>query len=246
MYLEQLDEYTRQNIRPNSSLVHEHLEALKEMVRIDSRSFGVNEFSGDRTDPSDMKEILDCAAVYLRRIGFDRIKINTPPTGPVQATPILLAEIIVSSKKPTLLFYAHLDKQPYMDDGKFKKWGGVAPTELRWNSDRSRAYGRGAADDLSGVLAIGMATLPPGEQTELVARGKAAIIQKGKEIRQAKRIRRYRVGQNKPTKEQLEDEICNLLEDYRVRYPQTSHQTFVSALDFCIEVIDSVFGYARS
>ena len=154
---EQLDEYTRQNIQPNSPLVHEHLEALKEMVRIDSRSFGVNEFSGDRTDPSDMKEILDYATAYLRRIGFDRIKINAPPTGPVRATPILLAEIIVSSEKPTLLFYAHLDKQPYMDDEKFKKWGGVAPTELRWNSDRSRAYGRGAADDLSGVVAIGMA-----------------------------------------------------------------------------------------
>jgi len=154
---ELLDEYTQQNIQPNSPLVHEHLEALKEMVRIDSRSFGVNEFSGDRTDPPDMKEILDSATAYLRRIGFDRIKINTPPTGPVRATPILLAEIIVSSGKPTLLFYAHLDKQPYMDDEKFKKWAGVAPTELRWNSDRSRAYGRGAADDLSGVLAIGMA-----------------------------------------------------------------------------------------
>jgi acetylornithine deacetylase/succinyl-diaminopimelate desuccinylase-like protein len=158
MHLEQLDEYTRQNIQPNSPLVHEHLEALREMVRIDSRSFGVNEFSGDRTDPSDMKEILDCATVYLRRIGFDKIKINTPPPGPVRATPILLAEIVASSEKPTLLFYAHLDKQPYMDDEKFEKWGGVPPTTLRWNSDRSRAYGRGAADDLSGVLAIGMAT----------------------------------------------------------------------------------------
>jgi len=154
---EQLDEYTRQNIQPNSPLVHKHLGALKEMVRIDSRSFGVNEFSGDRTAPPDMKEILDYTTVYLRRVGFDRIKINAPPMESVRATPILLAEIIVSSEKPTLLFYAHLDKQPYMDDEKFKKWGGVAPTELRWNSDRSRAYGRGAADDLSGVVAIGMA-----------------------------------------------------------------------------------------
>ena len=154
---EQLDEYTQQNIHSNSPLVCEHLEALKEMVRIDSRSFGVNEFLGDRTAPSDMKEILDCAMAYLRRIGFEKIKINTLPTGPVRATPILLAEIIASSEKPTLLFYAHLDKQPYMDNEKFKKWDGVAPTKLRWNADRSRAYGRGTADDLSGVLAIGMA-----------------------------------------------------------------------------------------
>ena len=121
MSLEQLDEYTRQNIQPNSPLVNEHLETLKEMVRIDSRSFGVDEFSGDRTDPSDMKEILDCATAYLRRIGFDKIKINTPPTGPVRATPILLAEIIASSKKPTLLFYAHLG-QDFQD---FHSYGNI-------------------------------------------------------------------------------------------------------------------------
>ncbi|MCH8156201.1 MAG: M20/M25/M40 family metallo-hydrolase [Nitrospinae bacterium] len=152
-----LDDYARQHIRPDSPLVQEHLDVLEEMVRIDSRSFNVNEFAGDRTVPSDMKEILDCAVAYLQRIGFNEIKINTPPAGPARATPILLAEIAVSPEKPTLLFYAHLDKQPYMDDEKFEKWGGVHPTELRWNADRSRAYGRGAADDLSGVIAIGMA-----------------------------------------------------------------------------------------
>ena len=51
----------------------------KQMVRIDSRSFSVNEFEGDRKTPSDMKEILDCASNYLRQIGFNKIKINTPP-----------------------------------------------------------------------------------------------------------------------------------------------------------------------
>ena len=127
------------------------------MVRIDSRSFSVNEFEGDRKTPSDMKEILACASNYLRQIGFKKIKINTPPESCLNATPILLAELVVSSNKPTLLFYAHLDKQPYMDDGKFEKWGGIAPTELTWNQDRTRAYGRGAADDLSGVISIGMA-----------------------------------------------------------------------------------------
>ncbi|HIA32694.1 MAG TPA: M20/M25/M40 family metallo-hydrolase, partial [Nitrospinaceae bacterium] len=44
-----------------------------------------------------------------------------------------------------------------LDDDKFEKWGGIAPTELTWNQDRTRAYGRGAADDLSGVISIGMA-----------------------------------------------------------------------------------------
>ena len=152
-----LDDFARNQINPDTKLVRKHLNVLQEMVRIDSRSFSVNEFEGDRKTPSDMKEILDCAVDYLRQIGFEKIKINTPPADLTRATPVLLAQIAVSPDKPTLLFYAHLDKQPYMDDDKFKKWGGVAPTELRWNPDRTRAYGRGAADDLSGVVAIGMA-----------------------------------------------------------------------------------------
>jgi acetylornithine deacetylase/succinyl-diaminopimelate desuccinylase-like protein len=157
MTLKTLDDFAKNYIQPDSKLVLKHLKILKEMVRIDSRSFSVNEFKGDRESPSDMKDILDCATKYLQGIGFKRIKINTPPEKCANSTPILLAELAVSSNKPTLLFYAHLDKQPYMDDEKFKKWGGVAPTELTWNSDRTRAYGRGAADDLSGVVSIGMA-----------------------------------------------------------------------------------------
>jgi acetylornithine deacetylase/succinyl-diaminopimelate desuccinylase-like protein len=157
MNLKKLDDFARNEIRPNSKLVLKHLDTLEEMVRIDSRSFSVNEFEGDRQTPSDMNEILDCARNYLQQIGFNKIKINTPPKNCPNATPILLAELAVSPSKPTLLFYAHLDKQPYMDDEKFKKWGGIAPTELTWNSDRTRAYGRGAADDLSGVISIGMA-----------------------------------------------------------------------------------------
>lgn len=146
-----------QKILPDSDLVTWHLNFLDKMVGIDSRSFNVNEFEGDRTTPSDMQEILQCAEDYLRQIGFTWIKINTPPPECSNATPILLAEIAVAKEKPTILFYAHLDKQPYMDDGRFQKWEGVHPTELRWNEDRTRAYGRGAADDLSGVVSIGMA-----------------------------------------------------------------------------------------
>jgi len=157
MNLKILDDFARDEIQPNSTLVLKHLHALEEMVRIDSRSFSVNEFEGDRKTPSDMQEILNYANDYLQQIGFKKIKINTPPESCINATPILLAELAVSPSKPTLLFYAHLDKQPYMDDEKFKKWGGIAPTELTWNSERTRAYGRGAADDQSGVISIGMA-----------------------------------------------------------------------------------------
>lgn len=146
-----------EKIQPASVLVETHLEVLKQMVKIDSRSFSVNEFPGDRKTPSDMKEILHCAETYLRGIGFSYIRINQPVPGDAAVFPILLADLGVPGDKPTLLCYAHLDKQPYMDDASFQKWDGTPPTELRWNQDRTRAYGRGAADDLSGVIAIGMA-----------------------------------------------------------------------------------------
>jgi acetylornithine deacetylase/succinyl-diaminopimelate desuccinylase-like protein len=142
-------------IHPDSELVQQHLHTLEQMVRIDSRSFGVNEFVGDRATPSDMREILECAREYLLKIGLSEVKINDSASS--SPFPILMAETFVSEEKPTVLFYAHLDKQPYMDDGRFEKWGGTPPTQLRWNEDRSRAYGRGAADDLSGVVSIGMA-----------------------------------------------------------------------------------------
>ena len=102
-----------------------------------------------------MKDILECAKSYLTQIGLSRVSINDSSGN--YPFPILIAETHISEEKPTLLFYAHLDKQPYMDNEKFEKWGGTPPTELRWNEDRSRAYGRGAADDLSGVISIGMA-----------------------------------------------------------------------------------------
>ncbi len=142
-------------IGQDSELVQKHLKVLEQMVRIDSRSFGVNEFEGDRTTPSDMREILECARDYLLEIGMSSVKINDSRSS--SPFPILIAETFVSKTKPTVLFYAHLDKQPYMDDGHFQKWGGIPPTQLRWNADRSRAYGRGAADDLSGVVSIGLA-----------------------------------------------------------------------------------------
>ena len=78
MNLKVLDEFAKNEIKPDSNLVLKHLKVLEEMVRIDSRSFSVNEFEGDRKTPSDMKEILDCASNYLRQIGFKKIKINTP------------------------------------------------------------------------------------------------------------------------------------------------------------------------
>ena len=61
MNLEILDDFARNEVNFDSNFVQKHLSVLTEMVRIDSRSFSVNEFEGDRKTPSDMKEILDCA-----------------------------------------------------------------------------------------------------------------------------------------------------------------------------------------
>ena len=74
MNLKILDEFASNKILPNSNFVLKHLKTLEEMVRIDSRSFSVNEFKGDRKTPSDMKEILACASNYLRQIGFKKNK----------------------------------------------------------------------------------------------------------------------------------------------------------------------------
>ncbi len=67
-----LDDFAKKEIRPDTDLVSKHLDVLQEMVRIDSRSFSVNEFEGNRKTPSDMKEILDCADTYLRQIEFKK------------------------------------------------------------------------------------------------------------------------------------------------------------------------------
>ena len=55
MNLKVFDEFAKNEIKPDSNLVLKHLKVLEEMVRIDNRSFSVNEFEGDRKTPSDMK-----------------------------------------------------------------------------------------------------------------------------------------------------------------------------------------------
>ena len=124
----QFSEKACKKIDIDTVLVNEHLKTLEEMVRIDSRSFGVNEFKGDRSVPTDMKEILECAKNYLTKIGLTKVWVNS--SDEKHLFPILMGEISISDVKPTLLFYAHLDKQPYMDNEKFEKWDGTPPTVL--------------------------------------------------------------------------------------------------------------------
>ena len=55
---EELSTIACEKINKDTDLVFKHLKGLEELVRIDSRSFGVNEFKGDRIVPTDMKESL--------------------------------------------------------------------------------------------------------------------------------------------------------------------------------------------
>ena len=100
MKLEEICETACKKINLGTSLVNDHLKILEEMVRIDSRSFGVNEFVGDRTVPTDMREILECAKNYLTKIGFHKVWVNTSVKK--HPFPILMGEIIVADKKPTI------------------------------------------------------------------------------------------------------------------------------------------------
>ncbi len=152
-----LADAAQSKIQTESEFTAWHLKYMERMVAVESRSFGVNEYPGDLKTPTDMREILELASEYLQAVGFQNVRVNELVAGLERSTPILMAEIRAGDEKPTVLLYAHLDKQPYMDDAQFRKWDGTPPWELRWNADKSRAYGRGAADDLSGVVAVGMA-----------------------------------------------------------------------------------------
>ena len=58
MRSEKISEKACKKIDLDTVFVSEHLKTLEEMVGIDSRSFGVNEFKGDRKVPADMEEFL--------------------------------------------------------------------------------------------------------------------------------------------------------------------------------------------
>ena len=54
MNAEELIQKALERVVPDSELVRKHLEYLKRMIAVDSRSFGINEFEGDRKTLPDM------------------------------------------------------------------------------------------------------------------------------------------------------------------------------------------------
>lgn len=99
-------------------------------------------FPGYPSEP--VEEMARVTLEMFREVGFTNAQLMEVPTG----YPPIYGEIQGPEGSPTVVLYAHYDVQP-------------APPEQGWTSDPwvatikddGRIYGRGAADDISGLLA---------------------------------------------------------------------------------------------
>lgn len=113
------------------------LEDLEKLVAIPSISF-----PGYPGEP--VEEMANLTLQLFREVGFSDARLMEVPTG----YPPIYGEIRGPEGSPTVVLYAHYDVQP-------------APPEQGWTSDPwtatrkddGRIYGRGAADDISGLIA---------------------------------------------------------------------------------------------
>lgn len=120
-----------------NALLPELVTQLEELVAIPSLAFPGN-------PPEPLEQMADTLVRMFREVGFADVRAMDVPTGyrPVYG------EIPGPPGSPTVLLYAHYDVQP-------------APPEQGWTSDPwtptrkddGRIYGRGAADDKSGLVA---------------------------------------------------------------------------------------------
>jgi acetylornithine deacetylase/succinyl-diaminopimelate desuccinylase-like protein len=113
----------------------EHLNDLKDLVRIQSISF-------PGYDPLPVRQSAEAVADLLKKSGLTDVRIPDMGVG----HPSVLGRWTGARGKPTVLLYAHHDVQPTGNEGQWT----TPPFEP---SERNgRLYGRGSSDDKAGVV----------------------------------------------------------------------------------------------
>lgn len=112
-----------------------YVELLKALIRIPSISF-------DHFDQNEIYRSAQAVKALFESYGFTNAQLLTPESGRSS----VFAELKTHPKNPTVLLYAHHDVQPTMREALWES-APFAP-EIR----NGRLYGRGAADDKSGII----------------------------------------------------------------------------------------------
>lgn len=112
-----------------------YVELLKALIRIPSISF-------DHFDQAEVHRSAQAVKTLFESYGFTNAQFLTPRSGRAS----VFAELKTHPDNPTVLLYAHHDVQPTMREVLWES-APFAP-EVR----NGRLYGRGAADDKSGII----------------------------------------------------------------------------------------------
>jgi acetylornithine deacetylase/succinyl-diaminopimelate desuccinylase-like protein len=118
-----------------SSRKNEHLNDLKNLVRVPSISF-------PGFDPAPVRRCAEAAKALLKKNGLTDARILETGAG----HPAVFAHWTSAPRRPTILLYAHYDVQPV---GREELWT-TPPFEP--SERKGRLYGRGVSDDKAGVV----------------------------------------------------------------------------------------------